>query len=186
MKKILPFKPKVYLEQGLTQCGAYSVKAILSSYGKDDKKHPRDYQPNILAKYTGITRGLFIWPKVIRTYGLTAERGSARNLSDDNRIKLLKKLINNDNVVMLRVGNGFSKNGNYNSLVASFLGHWITLWGYDDEKRIFYVYDSYVPLSRCDKVIPVGNVRRTFKEIIRDWGKGFPSAWHYSFIRVHK
>lgn len=46
MIKILTRIPKEYLEQGFTQCGAFSVKAILSAYGKDDKKHPRDYKSN--------------------------------------------------------------------------------------------------------------------------------------------
>ena len=36
MIKILANHPKEYLEQGLTQCGAFSVKAILSAYGKDE------------------------------------------------------------------------------------------------------------------------------------------------------
>ena len=87
---------------------------------------------------------------------------------------------------MIRIGNGFLKNGKYNSLVAYFVGHWITLWGYDDEKQIFYIYDSYVPLAKHNKNIPVGNTMRTFEEILRDWGKGFPWWWlyRYGFIKV--
>ena len=163
MIKILNRRPKEYLEQGLTQCGAFSVKAIVSAYGKDNKNHPREYQPNFLAKYTGINRGLVLWPKVLRSYGMPAERGDTKNLSDKQRIELLKKLLSENKVVMLRIGNGFSKNGKYNSFVASFMGHWITLWGYDDEKEIFYVYDSYVALAKHDKTIPIGNTTRTFR-----------------------
>ncbi len=74
-KFIVSRGPKEYLEQGLTHCGAYSVKAILSAYGKDAKKNPRDYQPNILAKYTGINRGIYLWPKVLQNYGLSAQKG---------------------------------------------------------------------------------------------------------------
>ena len=78
MTKLLTHSPKEYLEQGLSQCGAFSVKAILGAYGKDDKKHPRDYQPNSLAKHTGINRGLILWPKVLQSYGVFAERGDAK------------------------------------------------------------------------------------------------------------
>jgi len=184
MIKILSHRPKEYLEQGLTQCGAYSVKAIISSYRKDDKKHPREYQPNFLAKYTGINRGLILWPKVLQSYGISAEKGDAKNLSDEQRTELLKKLINEDKVVMLRIGNGYSKSGKYSSFVASFMGHWITLWGYNDDEKVFYVYDSYVSLERHDKTIPIGNTKRTYAEILRDWGKGFPPIWHYGFIEV--
>ena len=121
MTKTLTRAPKEYLEQGLTQCGAYSVKAILSAYGKDDKNHPREYQPNFLAKYTGIEFGLISWPKILQSYGISAQRGDTKNLSDEQRIELLKKIIDEDKIVMLRIGNGFSKSGKYNSFVASFL-----------------------------------------------------------------
>lgn len=182
--KILSQQPKEYLEQGFTQCGAYSVKAILSAYGKDDKKNPRDYQPNVLAKYTGINRGLYLWPKVLQSYGVPAKKGDAKNLSDEQKLILLRELLNEDNPVMLRVGNGYSKSGKYSPFIASFMGHWITLWGYNDEEGVFYIYDSYVPLKKHDKTIPIGNIKRTYKEIIRDWGKGFPSVWHYAFIKI--
>ncbi len=184
MIRILSHFPKEYLEQGLTQCGAYSVKAILSAYGKDDKKHPRDYQPNFLAKYTGINYGLIVEPKVLKSYGLHTEKGDAKSLSDEQRIELLEKFIDEDKAVMLRIGNGYSKSGKYSSFVASFLGHWITLWGYNDEEKVFYVYDSYVSMKRHDKIIPVGNTKRTYAEILRDWGRGFPTIWHYNFISV--
>jgi len=184
MTKTLTRAPKEYLEQGLTQCGAYSVKAILSAYGKDDKNHPREYQPNFLAKYTGIEFGLISWPKILQSYGISAQRGDTKNLSDEQRIELLKKIIDEDKIVMLRIGNGFSKSGKYNSFVASFLGHWITLWGYNDKEKVFYIYDSYISLKRHDKTIPIGNVKRTYAEIVRDWGKGFPPTRRYSFIKA--
>ncbi len=184
MIKILSHFPKEYLEQGLTQCSAYCVKAILSAYGKDDKKYPRDYQPNLLTKYTGINNGPILWPKVLKSYGLYAEKGDTKDLSDEQRIKLLERFIDEDKAIMLRIGNGYSKSGKYSPFVASFMGHWITLWGYNNEEKVFYVYDSYVSLERHDKTIPVGNTKRTYVEILRDWGKGFPPAWRYNFISV--
>ena len=125
-----------------------------------------------------------MWPKVLRSYGIPAERGDAKKLTDEQRIVLLEKLIDEDKVVMLRIGNGYSKSGKYSSFVASFLGHWITLWGYNDDEKVFYVYDSYVSLKRHDKRIPIGNTKRTYAEILRDWCKGFPPMWRYGFIKV--
>ena len=183
MANILTHFPKEYLEQGFTQCGAFSVKAILSAYEKDDRKNPRDYNPTVLGKYTSLA-GTQTWPRVLESYGLHAERGNTTNLSNEQRLRFLKETINKDIAVMIRIGNGFLKNGKYSSLVAYFMGHWITVWGYDDEKRIFYVYDSYIPLERHNKIIPVGNTTRTFLEILRDWGKGFAPIWHYCFVKV--
>jgi len=183
MIKTLTHSPKEYLEQGLTQCGAYSVKAILNAYGKDDKKYPRDYNPHFLGKYTSIT-STSTWPKVLQPYGIPAQKGDTKKLSDEQRIGLLKQFIDEDKVVMIRIGNGYSKNGKYSSFVASFMGHWITLWGYNDEEKVFYVYDSYISLKRHDKTIPIGNTKRTYAEIVRDWGKGFPLTRRYSFIKA--
>ena len=183
MIKVLPNAPKEYLKQGLAQCGAYSVKAILSAYGKDNKAHPRDYQPNLFAKYTSIT-SLATWPKILQSYGVPAQQGNTKKLANEQRLELLIKSIDENKVVMIRIGNGYSKSGKYNSFVASFMGHWITLWGYNDEEKVFYVYDSYVSLKRHDKTTPIGNTKRTFSEILRDWGKGFPSVWRHSFIKV--
>ena len=184
MIKVLSHHPQDYLEQGLSQCGSFSVKAILSAYGKDNKHHPCEYQTNVLAKYTGINRGLILWPKVLQSYGIPAKRGDTKNLSDEQRVGLLRNMIDEDKIPMLRIGNGFSKGGKYNSFVASFMGHWITLWGYDDVKQIFYVYDSYVATAKHNRDIPIGNTTRTFAEIARDWGKGFPLNWHYSFVEA--
>ncbi len=183
-KFIVSRAPKEYLEQGLTHCGAYSVKAILSAYEKDVKRHPRDYQPNLLAKYTGITNGSITWPKVLQSYGVPAQKGDVRKLSDYQRIKFLKKLIAKDKPVILRIGNGYFPNGKYSNITGSFFGHWITIWGYNDKEKAFYVYDSCVPLEKHDKTIPIGNTKRTYEEILRDWGKGFPYSQRYRYITI--
>lgn len=183
MIKTVSKAPKEYLQQGLTQCGAYTVKAILSAYGKDDGRHPRDYQPNLLAKYTSIT-GSDTWPKVLRSYGLMAEMGNTKELTDEERIRVYKNLIDKDTPVMIRIGNGYLRSGGYSKLIAHFMGHWITLWGYNDEEKVFYIYDSYVPVYRYDKTLPIGNVKRTFAEVLRDVSLGFPWQWRYNYIRL--
>lgn len=184
-KFVVSKAPKEYLEQGFTQCGAYSVKGVLSAYGKDVKQHPRDYWPHLFGKYTSLGRGTSTWPKVLQSYGVPAEKGDVKNLSDEQRINLLKKIISEDRPVMLRIGNGYSKSGEYSQFRATFIGHWITLWGYNDKEQAFYVYDSCIPLKRHDKTIQIGNTKRTYQEILRDWGKGFPFRWRYSYIAIN-
>src|SRR3989338_3949609 len=147
MIKVLTKSPKEYLKQGFSGCGAHSAKAILSAYGKDDKKDPYDYHTNLLAKYTGAPTTATTWVKVLKSYDIEAKFGNAKHLSDSERIKLLKNLLDKDVPVMLRIGNGYLPNGNYSNFTASFIGHWITLWGYNDEQKIFYVYDSCIPLN---------------------------------------
>jgi hypothetical protein len=183
MIKIVSKTPKEYLEQGLIHCGAYSVKAILSAYGKDDRKNPKDYEVGFWAKHTAIADATQ-WLKVLRSYGLNATRSTSKNLTSDKQIKLFESVIDRDTPVMVRIGNGYLKSGRYSKFVAIFGGHWVTLWGYNNLEKVFYVYDSYVPLGRHDKNIPVGNVKRTYQQILRDIGKGFPLRWRYHYIAL--
>jgi len=121
MNKILTHRPKEYLEQGLIHCGAFSVKAILSAYGKDDGRRPHDYNTTILGKLFSLA-GPKTWPRVLMSYGFNVERNRVRNIWNEERLKFLKETIDHDSAIMIRIGNGFLKNGRYNSLVAYFPG----------------------------------------------------------------
>ena len=185
-KFILSVSPKEYLKQGKSHCGMYAIKGILSAYGLDKNKNPEDYHPNILGKLTGTTLPWTI-PQVLRNYGLNAEIKLAQGSIFD-KINLLKNILQKNIPVILMIGNGYSQNGNYSSLRAKLVLHWITLWGYDDSKGVFYVYDSAVPTNLYDKEIPIGNKKREYERVIRDWGAGFISFgfWKYLYITVSK
>lgn len=184
-RHILPIKPKEYLRQGLSHCGAFSTKAILNAFGKDDKHHPKEYFSGLFGRATGITFTPTFWVKTMNAYGISSELKS--NAHGD--IYALKKILASDNPVMLTIGNGYTSNGSYSRLKAHLVGHWITLWGYDDAKQVFYVYDSCIPLERHTKDIPIGNTTRTYDQIRRDWkGAWFRNlfGWKpYMYLEVH-
>ena len=174
--------PKQYLKQGLTHCGAFSIKGILSAFGKDDKEDPRDYYPSRLRRAL-LLMSPSLWARVLTTQGVSAQVGNMKNLSDEQRIMLLKSLLLKDTPIMLRIGNGYLPNGGYSALLASIVGHWITLWGYDDAEKVFYVYDSAVPLGFYDKDILAGNKKRTYIEMMRDINSfGFLYRHQYVYI----
>lgn len=175
--------PREFLKQGMMHCGAYSVKAILNAYGKDSKRDPRDYYP----LRWGVVQTLTdpeLWARVLRSYGVEAEARSASGLFDEERLQLLKRELSRDHTFMLRIGNGYSPGGAYSAFRAAFIGHWITLWGYDDARGVFFVYDSTMPASRYAKDIPAGNAARTYKEILRDWRKGWPFSRRGDYIVI--
>lgn len=187
-KFVLTKKPKKYLVQGFSHCGAYSVKGILDAFGKDRNKHPKNYHTNLLSKITGsgFTKSYYV--DMLRLHGLYAKGENAEILWNKEKLVLLKKMISKNFPVMLCIGNGYTKTGRYNPIKASLIGHWITVWGYDDTKQEFYVYDSAVPKKNYDKNIPVGNKKRTYSEILRDW-KGslttkFIGFGEYYFIKI--
>lgn len=182
---IVSKKPKEFLKQGLVHCGAYSVKAILEAYDRADKKRPEEYYPTWWQKVLGFTSPR-TWEKVLKKYGLKVEVGNANGLSPEEKVKLLKNIISKNAPIMLRIGNGYLLNGRYNPVIGRIISHWITIWGYNDARKIFYVYDSAVSPRLYDKDIPVGNKIRTCEEMIRDWRGGlFPwPFWRFMYIKI--
>ncbi len=176
LRFIVSKSPQQYLPQGLGHCSVYCVKAILSAYGLDNKKHPKEYHTNWLSQITGITFGGQYVIKILKSYGIPAEMDTAKNCSDSDKIKQLEKIISNNTPAMLRIGNGYVTN-KYNPIIGKLIMHWITLWGYDRRKKIFYVYDSGLPKKYWNKNLPIGNTLRTYKEILRDWNFGRRQLW---------
>lgn len=185
-KYILPIKPTVYLKQGYSHCGMYAVKGILSAYGLDRHKNPEDYHPSFLGKMTGATLP-WTFPQVFSKYGLKAEVKLAQGSKED-KTNLLKTLLQTDHPIILLIGNGYRQNRDYSLHKAKFVSHWVTLWGFNDSEKVFYIYDSAVPKDNYDRNIPAGNKKRTYEEVIRDWGARVLSFgfWKYLYISVTK
>lgn len=183
-KFIVSRRPKEFLKQGLMHCGAYSIKAVLEAYDKADKKNPEDYHLSWWQRISGLTSA-YTWQKVLRNYGLNAEVGNVKDLTQTGRLEFLKELLSNDAPVMVRIGNGYLPSGKYNPILGRIIGHWVTVWGYDDQMQVFYIYDSAVAPRLYDN-IPTGNKRRSYKEMLRDWKGGlFPwPFWKFVFIRI--
>lgn len=169
--------------QGISHCGVYCIKGILSAYSKDDKTHPKDYHTNLIGRnFFSFATGENYYDKIFDSYGIKSKTKSAENLPDKEKINLLRTLLYKNSPVMIRIGNGYYKSKKYNPLFGSLMPHWITLWGYDDSKEILYVYDSAMLKKHWEKDIPVGNTIRTYKEILRDWnfGRWQPWCWNTS------
>lgn len=181
-KFIISKKPKEYLQQGPSHCGAYSVKGILSSFGLDKKGHPKEYHPNWFGRLTGWTLGRQYWVKILKFHGIDSEIDSADNFSDEEKINLLKTLLSKDTPVMIRIGNGYYHSREYSPVLGRIVPHWITLWGYDDTKQLFYIYDSGMLKRHWDQDIPIGNTTRIYREILKDWnfGRWQPWSWYTS------
>lgn len=162
-------KPKEYLRQGPTGCNVFSVKGILSAYGKDDGRHPFAYYPLSILPFVTTP---FRLVKILRSYGIGAEWRHARELSDEQKLKILKDLLRRDTPVMMHIGNGYRGRGIWSKIRWQLISHWITLWGFDDGRDMFYIYDSAVPARYYDKKLPTGNISRTYTQVLRDWGGG--------------
>lgn len=192
-KYILTLKPKDYLKQGLSHCGVFSLKAILSAYGNDVKGHPKEYHSNWIGRhFFSFATGKDYYDRIFKSFGIKSKTKSAKHLANQEKINLLKTLLSRNTPIMIRIGNGYL-DSNYNPVLGRIVPHWITLWGYDDIKKLFYVYDSGLSVKYWSKNLPIGNTMRTYSEILRDWnfGKWQPWSWNtslenYLYVEITK
>jgi len=183
-KVVLDKRPCEYHKQGISFCGGYSAKAILEAYGLPTPDHPRDLYPSLVGKITGMAFDIETWPRVFVQRGLQPEVGCAKG---QDCLGLLKSYLRQGVPVMVRIGNGYRPNGTYSQWQAKVVGHFITVWGYDDQEKVFYVYDSCVPTERHDHAVPVGNTKRSYEAMSRDWGGAPLLHWYappYFYIAV--
>lgn len=54
-------------------------------------------------------------------------------------------------------------------LVRTKVLHWIAIGGYDDQQRIFYIYDSRYGFNSIDPSLPIGNNTIGYDELARIW-----------------
>ncbi len=185
---IVSRRPNEYLKQGPSHCGVYSVKAVLEAFNKVTRIKPEDLHTNWISRITGAVFHPDYLVHMLESYSLVAKVGTVRYLSDNKKIMYLKSILSKNTPVIMMVGNGYQRNGEYSRLKAAIVGHIITVWGYDDSERVCYLYDSAVPKDHYSKKIPIGNIKRTYKQVLRDWHGALPSRllWRdsYRYIEV--
>lgn len=185
---IVSGRPNEYRVQRFSGCGAYSAKAVLEAYGRSVPTDPFDLYPRYLPRwFRGIPSSPQHWLRSFASRGLAAKLCWVGGRGPSERLALLKKALDSDAVVMVRMGNGYLRSGRYVPVIAWFIGHWVTLWGYDDATGTFYVYDSCVPRDRYDRSVPSGNTRRIYEDLLRDMNHGgFPWWWRNYFLVIRE
>lgn len=188
-KYVVRRKPKQYLKQGMVHCGVYTAKAILEAYGKGVHNDPIKYHVSFLSKITGTMFRSQDLIDVFRKYGLRIKAVCAKDYDDSQKLLMLKKVLLKDKPITVFIGNGYTYSKGikgYNPMKALLVGHIISLWGYNDRERVFYLYDSAVSKECYDTDIPIGNVKRTYKDFLRDWKGAFHRRWFspYTYLEI--
>ena len=65
-------------------------------------------------------------------------------------------------------------------LIKATTLHWIVLAGYDDEKKLFYVYDPNRGKTSLNKDLPIGNIALDYQRLISLW----EGRWNFRFTAV--
>lgn len=195
MKKQIPEKyavnkiPKEYLKQGIVHCGVYTAKAVLEAFDKGVHKDPRKYHVSFLNKITGTIFRSQDLIDVFREYGLRTKAVCTKDYDDSQKLFILKKFLFKDKPVPVFIGNGYTYSHGtegYSPIKALLVGHIISIWGYNDSEKAFYLYDSTVPKDYYNRDIPIGNVKRNYTDFLRDWKGSFHRRWlsPYTYLEI--
>jgi hypothetical protein len=105
---------------------------------------------------------------LLESHGLNAPIRSAAGVDDADKLNLLRAHLETGYPVVIAIGNGHLRRGGYVAAARLVLGHYLTLYGFDDPTETFFLYDSYLD-GEPDGWLPAGNEIRTYSEILRDW-----------------
>jgi hypothetical protein len=83
---------------------------------------------------------------------------------------------------LLLIANAYGSGKRPTRVRALHNWHYITLWGYDDKKQIFFIYDSNTK-KRIFPDMPIGNTYLTYRQVIRYWSIG--ATWMVRFFGVN-
>lgn len=156
--------PDSYPRQvGLT-CGEANARSVVESFGLRYSPEPRPRWWVRLLGYSlvGDLR------RLLTLNELEVEVGQAVSLERDEKIRLLKSHIDAGEPVILSVGNGYLRRGRYTRWTSLLLGHYLTIYGYDDRQGFFFVYDSFLGGDPTEPLAG-GNEVRDYQAMIRDW-----------------
>jgi len=148
------------------KCGMYTLKAVIEWYNGNQINNYRSYASGRLSKKTWYMLPWWLI-KVLRQHGLSSRRIHCRWTRKEKKIETLKSLLHTWPVILL-ISHAYSSTRNFSFRRALTLQHYITLRWYNDEKRIFYVYDSNTEKAHYIwSTLPVGNIILNYDSLLR-------------------
>ncbi|MCF7798412.1 C39 family peptidase [Candidatus Woesearchaeota archaeon] len=178
-------KPTAYIQQKWMDCGAYAVKAVMNLYGEDLDLPPRKYLSSLGKIFFG-----FMFPSTIKHVFSKTKKFTApilRAKKSKHKLLLLKKELEQGHPVIILINNIYTKQRKKALIKKYYALHWVTLLGYDDEKKIFYVYDSLPHTSTYQKGLPAGNFAINYGDFLTFWkGRFISKMVNYLYIPVRK
>ncbi len=147
-------------------CGMYTLKAVIEWFNGSQINNYRYYASGWLSRVTW-----YMLPgaltKVLKQHGLSSKRIHCRWMKREKKFDRLKTLLQKWPVILL-ISHAYSSTRIFSFRRAFTLQHYITLWWYDDEKRIFYVYDSNTEKTHHKgDTLPVGNIILEYDRLLR-------------------
>ncbi len=147
-------------------CGMYTLKAVIEGYNGSQINNRRCYASNRLSRLTGYMLPWWLM-KVLKHHWISSKKIHCRRTKKETKIQRLKQLLHKGPVILL-ISHAYSSKRNFSFRRACTLQHYVSLWWYDDEKRIFYVYDSNTEKAHHRwSTLPVGNIILEYDKLLR-------------------
>ncbi len=162
--KLVRSLPPAYPSQVGLSCGEANARSVVESFGLA-------FEPPAKASWTVRLLGYSLLGdlrSLLESHGLKAPIQSAAGMSRKARVDLLRSHLDGGHPVIIAIGNGHLHRDRYFAAARLFLGHYLTLYGFEDATERFFVYDSYLK-GEPDTPLPAGNETRTYSETLRDW-----------------
>lgn len=145
-----------------TECWLFTIKAVIESYYTELNQKPIQYASSRIHKLIKFSTPKEL-SKTLEKYNISHKRWIYHRKEMLSKIDFIKKHVEDGPVIVL-TAHAYNKKNMFNLARAIFAQHYLSIRWYDDEKEIFYCYDSHTPLREHN--LPVGNIKLSYRDLI--------------------
>ena len=147
-------------------CAHYSLKAVIE-WSKNVEKPIEAYSSDRWSRNTYLMTPWWIL-KVLKKYKLRYTVLKAKKLKENEKLFLLKQNLKDWPIILL-IANWQTKKKRFSRRKALTHWHYVTLWWFNDKKKVFYVYDSNTK-RKTDNDIMEWTLEIPYKYILKSRG----------------
>ena len=148
------------------RCGSYTAEWVAKAIGIQQPSANRLLRGPV---WFDVFRPVFPGDmrRLFKSHGMSSIEVLLGELSDEERLNWIKSevAIEKRSPVLL---------------IRTKTLHWIAIGGYDDLKRVFYIYDSMAGENSLRPDLPIGNAQLGYDELLKMWR----GRWFFKYVAI--